>query len=282
MTPSRNKVKNMNFKTLVVDDEPLARRRIQSLLRADPDIDVVGAVGDGRAAVEAIKELKPDLVFLDVQMPEMDGFEVLAAVSDVHVPTVLFFTAYDHYAVKAFEAHALDYLLKPVKRDRFFEALRRAKEQVRLRQGSVYEQQIVDLMKQVAPAKARLVLRAGGKLIFINPEEIEWIEAAANYVRLHTPGEIHTIREKISTIEAELDPERFLRVHRSIIVNIDKVKQVIPCGSGEYVVMMKNGRELSFGRSYRDRLEQFLSKMSVSRRHNGVIASVGNGSSAHR
>jgi two-component system, LytTR family, response regulator len=257
----------MNYTTLVVDDEPLARRRIQSLLKADEEISIVGALGNGKAAAHAIKELKPDLVFLDVQMPEMNGFEVLSAVSDTFMPTVLFVTAFDQYAIKAFEAHALDYLLKPVKRGRFFEALNRAKDYVRLRQDNNYEQKIMELMKHMNPAKARLVLRSGGKLIFVNPEEIEWIEAAANYVRLHTPTQVHTVREKISSIEQELDSETFLRVHRSIIVNLDKVKEVVSCGSGEYVVLMKNGRELSFGRSYRDRLEHFLSKIAASRRH---------------
>jgi two-component system, LytTR family, response regulator len=262
----------MNYKTLVVDDEPLARRRIQSLLKADAEISVVGAFGNGREAAQAIKELRPDLVFLDVQMPEMDGFAILSEVADTHMPTVLFVTAFDQYAIRAFEAHAVDYLLKPMKRARFYEALQHAKEQVRLRQDNHYEQRITELMKQVTPASSRLVLRSGGKLIFVDPEEIEWIEAAANYVRLHTRVEVHTVREKISAIERELDSETFLRVHRSIIVNLDKVKEVIPCGSGEYVVLMKNGRELSFGRSYRDRLEHFLTKIAGSRRPNHVAA----------
>jgi len=256
----------MNYKTLVVDDEPLARRRIQSLLKADPEVSVIGAFGNGREAAQAIRELKPDLVFLDVQMPEMDGFAVLADLADTPMPTVLFVTAFDQYAIRAFEAHALDYLLKPVKRARFFEALQHAKEQVRLRQENHYEQRLLELMKQVTPTRTRLVLRSGGKLIFVDPEEIEWVEAAANYVRLHTRTEVHTVREKISAIEQELNPETFLRVHRSIIVNLDRVKEVIPCGSGEYVILMKNGRELSFGRSYRDRLEHFLSKIGASRR----------------
>ncbi|HEY1264764.1 MAG TPA: LytTR family transcriptional regulator DNA-binding domain-containing protein [Terriglobales bacterium] len=265
----------MNYKTLVVDDEPLARRRIQSLLKADPEIQVIGAFGNGREAAQAIRELKPDLVFLDIQMPEMDGFQVLCDVAGVHMPTVLFVTAFDQYAIRAFEAHALDYLLKPVKRARFFGALDHAKQQVRLRQENHYEQRIADLMKHNAPAPARLVLRSGGKLVFVHPDEIEWIEAAANYVRLHARAEVHTVREKISAIERELDPKSFLRVHRSIIVNLDKVKEVVPCGSGEYVVLMKNGRELSFGRSYRDRLEHFLAKIGGARRaanHAGLIA----------
>ena len=246
------------IRTLIVDDEPLARRRIRSLLSTEPDIEVVGESGDGTSAVSSILESKPDLVFLDVQMPELDGFGVLEKVCTVHLPLIVFVTAYDRYAVKAFESHAVDYLLKPFKRERFFDALARVKEYFRQNDSTEYEERLAQMFRQMKQTKERLVIRAGGRLIFLRYADIDWIEAAANYARIHVGKELHTIREKISTLEEKLDPQTFVRIHRSIIVNADKIREIQSCGPGEYVVILRDGKELPLGRSYREHMTRYV------------------------
>jgi two-component system LytT family response regulator len=167
-------------------------------------------------------------------------------------------TAYDRYAVKAFDARAVDYLLKPYKRQRFFEALERAKEQRQEPADADYDRRLAELARQLRPSPERLVVRTAGRICFLRAQDIQWIEAAANYVRLHTRNEVHVMREKIGVLEAQLDRRRFLRIHRSIIVNVDEVKELQSCGGGEYVVVMRNGKELPFGRTHRDQLESFM------------------------
>jgi two-component system, LytTR family, response regulator len=239
------------MRVLIVDDEPLARERIRTLLAGEPDIEIAGEAHDGASAVEAIRTLSPGLVFLDVQMPEMDGFAVLERLNPAAMPAVIFVTAFDRYAIRAFEVCALDYLLKPFDRERFSKALARARsaDDVSARVRAVLEQwtgrpKFID----------RLVIRSGGRVFFLRVEELDWIEAAGNYVRLHAGGEEHLYRETMSRLEASLDPAKFARIHRSAIVNVDKVKELHPLFRGDYSVTLRNGRKLTLHRSYRSRL----------------------------
>jgi two-component system LytT family response regulator len=258
------------IKTVVVDDEPLARRRILRLLKAEPDVDVVAECSDGREAIQAIRQHEPDLVFLDVQMPEIDGFGVLQALGP-QVPLVIFTTAYDQYAVRAFEVHALDYLVKPFDPERFRAAFQRARDQLERSQASDQNQRLITLLEQLAAqARAgdgtvggdrfldRLMIRSGGKIFFVKTAEIDWVEAAANYVRLHVGRESHVIRETISNLAERLDPTHFARIHRSTIVNLDRVKEMQPWFSGEYIVILRDGTRLKLSRGYRERLEEQL------------------------
>lgn len=244
----------------MVDDEPLARRRILSLLKDDPEIQVVAECGDGHSAVEAVLQLKPALMFLDVQMPELDGFGVLDAIPSDQMPVVVFVTAFDRYAVKAFESHAVDYLLKPCNRTRFMDALEHAKASIRQRELGPYQERILSLMRQLRPERDRLVLRLRGRIVFVPFSDIDWIEADANYVRLHIGSESHAVRDKISSIEEKLDPSLFLRIHRSYIVNASKIRELQPCNAGEYIVVLRDGKELPSGRTYHDQLERFLQR----------------------
>lgn len=241
-----------------MDDEGLARQRIASLLRTDPDIEVVGECGDGQSAVNAIGTLQPDLIFLDVQMPAMNGFEVLEATSREHTPAVIFVTAYDRYAVQAFESNAVDYLLKPFKRERFADALQRAKG--RLTHGSPvpYADALARLVRQYQSEQQRLIVKSEGRVVFLRLDEIEWIEAAGNYVRVHAGGEAYAVREKISAMEEKLSPQRFLRIHRCLIVNLDFVKESRPCGGGECTLVLRSGKELPVGPNYVRQIENLL------------------------
>jgi two-component system LytT family response regulator len=255
------------IRVLVVDDEPLARRRLRSLLRAEPDIDVVGECGDGGAAVAEIEALAPDLVFLDVQMPEADGFDVLEAVAPGKMPVVVFVTAYDAYALKAFEVHALDYLLKPFSRDRFRATAARAREEVRRRreEGAEGRGDLTALVRELRRAGRggeRLVVRDEGRVSFLRHDEIDWIESAGNYLRIHVGMETHLARGTIKSSAERLDPDTFLRISRSTIVNLDRVRAVHPWTRGELVVVMRDGTQLpttgEHGRRLRDRLKSGL------------------------
>lgn len=242
----------MKIRTVVVDDEPLARRRILSLLKSDASFEVVGECGSGEAAVETILSVKPDLVFLDVQMPSLDGFGVLQAIAPVHMPLIIFVTAFDQYAVQAFDAHAADYLLKPFRLERFREALKRARQQ--LEQG--YDnQKLLALVRQFNADHERIVIRTEGRIVFLKAAEIDWIQAAANYVHVHCREQNYSVREKISSLEEVLPANKFMRIHRSIIVNLDKVREIQPCGAGEFIVLLNSGRELPLGRTYRQAVE---------------------------
>jgi two-component system LytT family response regulator len=249
------------IRTLIVDDEPLARQRLRKLLEAEPDIEVIGECPDGESAVTAIVEHRPDLVFLDVQMPDLDGFGVLEAVGAEEMPTVIFVTAYDHYALRAFEVHALDYLLKPFDRERFDKALGRARAHLgRDRPGEVHEQ-LQALLADVRPerkASERLVIKSSSRVFFLRVEEIDWIEAAGNYLKLHVGDETHLLRETMNSLEGRLDPDRFLRVHRSTIVNIERVQELQPWFHGDYLVILRDGTQLTLSRSYRQKLQDFF------------------------
>jgi two-component system, LytTR family, response regulator len=265
----------MPVRTLIVDDERMARKRLRTLLAADADVDIVGESSNGRDAVSAIQDRAPDLVFLDVQMPELDGFAVVQAVGVTRMPVTVFVTAFDQYALKAFEAHALDYLTKPFDRERFQTSLARAKDQVRLREAA--NRQLPDakaeadvdsddsdlkdrLMSLLAGLERRhqyaerLMVRSAGRVVFLRVDEIDWIEAAASYVRLHVGRDAHLMHEGITSVAARLDPARFARIHRSTIVNLDRVRELQPWFHGDAVAILRDGTRLQVSRTYRDAL----------------------------
>lgn len=251
------------IRALIVDDEPLARERIRTLLTGEPEIEVVGECGDGHKAVAAIRRHAPDLLFLDVQMPELDGFGVLQELGAQHLPVVVFVTAYDKYALRAFEVHALDYLLKPFDRERFHKALTRARAQIQQQKSGQVSERILALLADLKGAPKhleRLVIKSGGRVFFLRTEEIGWIEAAGNYVRLHAGGEEHLLRETMSKLEEQLDPGKFLRIHRSTIVNLERIQELQPAFHGDYVVLLRDGTRLTLSRSYRDKLQEILGK----------------------
>jgi two-component system LytT family response regulator len=251
----------MRIRVLIVDDEVLARKRIRDLLEGQADVEIVGECSNGRDAVHKVLELGPDLLFLDVQMPGLNGLGVLEAVSPERMPVVIFVTAYDQYALKAFEVHALDYLLKPFDRSRFRESLQRARAQIqRVRTGDLSER-LMSLLHDLKGERKfldRLVVKAAGRIFFLRVDEIDWIEAAGNYLRLHVGRESHLLRETMSRIEHQLDPDQFLRIHRSTIVNIEQVKELRPLFHGEYAVILRDGRQLTLSRAYRGRLDERL------------------------
>ena len=247
----------MKIRTLIVDDEPLGRERIRTLLGNDEEIEVVGECADGKQAVAAIERTGPDLVYLDVQMPEMDGFAVLDAIAGEQMPVIIFVTAYDRYAVKAFEVHALDYLLKSFDRERFHAALHRAKEEIGRSREGLWNERLRGLLEDLQSRQkrlTRLVIRSAGRIFFLRVEEIDWLEAADNYVRIHVGRESHLVRETLQSLEDRLDPSRFLRIHRSTLVNLDRIHELHPLFHGDYVVKLVDGTELSLSRNYREKL----------------------------
>ncbi len=255
----------MTIRAVIVDDEPLARRRIRSLLVEAEDVEVIAECANGKEAIQAIEESPPDLLFLDIQMPELDGFDVLQAIGVGHVAVVIFVTAYDQFALRAFEAHALDYLLKPFDDERFEAALERARERIRQQQGGDLDRRLRALLEEVRGDRGylqRLVVPSGRRSVFIRTEEIDWIEAERNYVRLHVGGRSYLLRENLSHIEAALDPAKFCRIHRSTIVNIDRIQAVESLFQGEYLVVLHDGTKLTSGRSYRRSLHALLGKES--------------------
>jgi two-component system LytT family response regulator len=244
---------------LVVDDEPLAREMIREMLATDSEVEVVGECGNGREAIEAIKTSTPDLVFLDVQMPELGGFEVLASLDPNTTPYVIFVTAFDQYAVRAFEVHALDYLLKPFDRERFEVAWQRAKAQIKLDRTSRRDQDIIALLEELKAGPRyleRLVIKNGGRVFFMHVQDIYCIEAEGNYVRVYDNQKGYLLRETISSLEEQLDPKQFLRIHRSAIVKIDRIKEMQPWFHGEYRIIMENGKQLALSRNYRANLQE--------------------------
>lgn len=250
----------MPFTTLIVDDEPLARDGLRMWLAADQDISLIHEAKDGRQAVAAIRKVRPDLVFLDVQMPEMDGFSVVREIGE-QMPAVVFVTAHDRHAIQAFEINAIDYLLKPVTRDRFDQALDRAKARMRMRPGEEVNRQIIGLLETIVsprPHVKRLAVRSGGKTVFVDVKDVDWIEAAENYVQLHCGKAGHLLHVPMNTLEKSLDPETFLRVHRSIIVNVSRIKEFEPGVHGEYVITLENGTRVRSGRTYNEKLKGLL------------------------
>jgi two-component system LytT family response regulator len=249
------------IRVLIVDDEPLARKRIKRMLGGDPEVEVIGDCASGQQALAMIREGEPDLVFLDIQMPEMDGFSVLEALAPERLPLIIFVTAYDQYALRAFEFYALDYLLKPFDRERFEKAMRRARERIPKEKGDELNQRTIALLEEIKARSGylgRLVVKSGGRVFFIKTEEIDWIEAEGKYVRLHVGRESHLLREAIGSLEAQLDPARFLRIHRSTIVNIDRIQELQPWFHNEYRVILRDGTELMLSRGCRKKLGEIL------------------------
>jgi two-component system LytT family response regulator len=259
----------MPVRTLIVDDERMARKRILTLLAADADVDVVGECTNGRDAVATIASERPDLVFLDIQMPELDGFGVVQAVGVQRMPVTVFVTAFDQHALKAFEAHALDYLTKPFDRERFETSLGRAKQQVQLRAAAnsartaaedrepALNARLVALLSDMERRQQyaeRLMVKNAGRVLFLRVEEIDWIEAAGSYVRLHVGRDGHLLHEGIAALMNRLDPSRFARVHRSTIVNLDRVREMQPWFHGDAIAILRDGTRLQVSRTYREAL----------------------------
>jgi two-component system LytT family response regulator len=261
----------MTIRTLIVDDEPLARRRLRQLLRAAGDIDIVAECGNGADAIAAIRATDPHLVFLDVQMPAPDGFGVVSAIGPDRMPVVVFVTAHDQYALRAFDAQALDYLLKPFDRERFERTLNRARAAVAQARPAALSAQLIALLEQhrlstsaaapalaPAPADTHIVVRSTGRIAMVRVEEIDWIEAESNYARLHVGRESHLIRESMAALAARLAPARFRRIHRSTIVNLDRIKELQPSFRGDYVVILRDGTRLTLSRNYREELPELF------------------------
>jgi two-component system, LytTR family, response regulator len=256
----------MKTRVLIVDDEPLARERVRKLLEHELGVQVIGECFDGASAVETIRKESPDVVFLDVQMPELSGFEVIQQISGEKMPAVVFVTAHDQFALKAFEVHAVDYLLKPFDKERFQTALRRAMDQVHRRQTGDLSQKLSALLADVRSEPKskhleRLAVKSSGRVVFVKVDDIDWIEAADNYVSLHVGSEEHLHRETMASIETQLPPGKFMRISRSTIVNVDRIKELQPLFHGEYTVILRGGAKLTLSRSYREKLDQLMGRL---------------------
>jgi two-component system, LytTR family, response regulator len=251
------------IRALIVDDEPLARKFIRRMLKDERDIEVVGEAGNGKDAVATITKHNPDIVFLDVQMPEMDGFAVLESIQADKMPEIIFTTAYEQYAIRAFELHALDYLLKPFDHARFKDAIKHAKDRFRSEHQQEGRLQIGALLESIRNKPEyleRIVIKAGGRITFLNTREINWIEADDKYVHLHTDNVNPMVRQTLSAMEAQLDPKKFRRIHRSTVVNIERIKELQPLFNGEHCVHLMDGTKLTLSRNYKDKLFQLLGK----------------------
>lgn len=264
------------IRALIVDDEPEARKGIRTLLARDPEIEVVGECGDGQQAVEGIEGLCPDLVLLDVQMPGKDGFEVLEAIDLSRAPVLIFVTAYDSYAIKAFEVNAQDYLLKPFTDERFHQAVARAKDHHRRRQAHEFRDRLMALVElshrdagdarpAASPAAAgmlrRFLIKSGGEVTFVPVDEVDWLEAVGYYTKVHTARHTHLLRGNLGRIGAQLDPQRFARIHRSAIVNLSRVQSLKNTFNGDCLAVLSGGLELQVSRSYRRRLELLIAQL---------------------
>ena len=263
----------MSLRVLIVDDEPLARSRLRRLLGAEKDIEIVGECANAEEAIELIERAAPELVFLDVQMPGMDGFRMLEKLRVPVLPAVVFVTAHDEYALRAFDIHALDYLLKPYSRARFADALGRARAQIDRDGASASDRRLLGLLTELrlrrdggderglpdaARERERIVVKADGRMFFVRPADIDWVEASANYVRLHTRGESYPLRESMKQMEVRLPRGSFVRIHRSAIVNLDHVRELQPWFHGEYIVILNDGTKLTASRAYAGRLRELM------------------------
>lgn len=278
----------MPIRVLVVDDEPIARRRVRRLLRLEPDVDVIDEVGSGGEAIAAIKQERPDLVLLDVQMPDVDGFGVVGALGAEQMPPTIFVTAFNEYAVRAFDVNAIDYLLKPYDPERFRSAFQRARSHLERVSSAEQGRKIRALLEQVLgedrtsaaladrPAQPmggqaamprtrfldRLMVKHDGRVFFVKVSDVDWFEASGNYVRVHTGKVSHLIRETMHHVEAQLDPSMFVRIHRAVIVNIDRIKELQPWFAGDYVVILRDGRQLKLSRTYREHLQSRMHRFA--------------------
>lgn len=249
------------IRTVIADDEGLALKKLRILLSSESGVSIVSECQDGKQAVAAVDAYKPDLLFLDIHMPDLDGFQVLSRIREDRVPIVIFTTAYDNYAIRAFEARALDYLLKPFNQARLHQALERTRNELLKSHEERVTTRILDLLRapELEPKNfQRLVIRTAGRIVFLDLNEIDWIEAAANYVRIHTGKDAYLLRDGIGHMSAKLDPKRFVRIHRSFIVNVNRIRELQSCDNGEYIALLKNGKELSCSRGCRSELQRLI------------------------
>lgn len=271
MKPASDHPAPSRLRAVIVDDEPTARRGVRLLLQGDAEVEIIGEAANGLDAAELIRREQPDLVFLDVQMPGCDGFQVLQKVGRAAAPAVVFVTAYDEHALHAFEVNAVDYLLKPYDDERFHAALMRAKEAVRRRGIEADNSRLNQLLEflqarmGLKPAATvaegpgdRILIKSSGDIYFLKAEEIDWIEAEGDYMKFHTAGRSHLMRETMARLESRLDPKRFIRIHRSTIVNIDRLRKLSPSFAGEYSVVLQDGTKLRLSRGYHDRIAGLL------------------------
>ena len=250
----------MKIRTLIVDDEPLAREWVRNGLQDEADIEIIGECGDGFEAVKAISEWKPHLVLLDVQMPGLDGFGVLASVEPQDLPAVIFVTAFDRYALKAFEAHAVDYLMKPFSSERLHAAVERARAEIDRSSSKDLKATLHELLQDIQRERAFpewLLIKKEERSVFLRVSDIDWIESSRNNVRLHVGKEVYLYHETTAGIESKLDPRKFFRIHRSTIVHIEKIKEMHPWFNGDYAVTLKDGTRLTLSSTYRERLKEF-------------------------
>jgi len=265
--PSREQPLGFEIRGIIADDEQLARKKLRLLLSSEPQVEVVAECTNGRQTVSAIRNFRPDMLLLDIQMPDMNGFEVLSEISSEEMPQVIFTSAYDQYAVRAFERRALDYLLKPFDQDRLHTSVERAIAEIRKSKDQKLTNRVLELLSSVNSKRRaipefdeRLAIKTNGRVVFLNLDEIHWIEAAANYVRLNTGKDSYLYRETISRLSARLNPGYFIRIHRSMIVNVRKVKELIPVNCGEYVMVLQSGKELPCSRGYRANLQHLMAQ----------------------
>lgn len=248
------------FRVVIADDEPLAREWIRNGLSTDPDVEIVAECGDGLEAVGTIGRFRPDILLLDIEMPGLNGFSILERARSGASPAVIFITAYDHYAVKAFDAHAVDYLMKPFSPDRLNEAMRRAKSHSEQLASRQLHEAVAALAREVQRERSYpdwLLLKEDGRSFFVHVPDIDWIESSRNNVLLHVGKQKHVCHETTSGIESKLDPKRFLRIHRSTIVNIERIQELHPWFNGDYTVLLRDGTRLTMSSTYRDRLKEF-------------------------
>jgi two-component system, LytTR family, response regulator len=249
------------IRTIIADDENLARKKLRLMLSSECGVHVVAECKEGRQAIAAVRAHKPDLLLLDIQMPDLDGFEVQKRISSEQMPVIIFTSAHDQYAIRAFETHALDYLLKPFNQERLHRAMERVKVELLKSHEHSIKARILDLMGKAKPEASplrRLVIRTGGRVVFLDLDEVDWVEAAANYVKLHVGKNSFLLREGIGHVSAKLDPERFVRIHRSSIVNVSRIRELQPCDSGEYIAVLRDGKELSCSRGCRPQLLKLI------------------------
>ena len=254
-------------RVLIVDDEPLARAHLRSLLRERGDVDVVGECGDGRSAIEQIRQLTPELVLLDIQMPELDGLEVIREVGPTKMPAVVFVTAYDEHALAAFEVHAFDYILKPVSRERFTQAIDRVVGLIRTEPGGADRplEALIEAMRFERTERSaldRIAVKVDGRVLFIRVGEIDWIEADDDLVRIHTGKVVHAHRSTLTHLEDRLPASKFLRVHRSTLVNVDRIREIQPWFQGDWVLILHDGTRLHSGKSYRAKVREYIERLT--------------------
>ena len=252
-------------RALIVDDEPLARAHLRALLRERGDVDVIGESGDGRSAIDQIRRLTPDMVLLDIQMPELDGLEVIREVGPTKMPAVVFVTAYDEHALAAFEVHAFDYILKPVSRQRFTQAIDRVVGLIRADAPPAAEQPLtalIEAMRSERTALDRIAVKSDGRVLFIRVAEIDWIEADDDLVRIHAGKVVHTHRSTLTHLEERLPSSKFLRVHRSTLVNVDRIREIQPWFQGDWVLILHDGTRVHSGKSYRAKVREYIERLT--------------------